>query len=204
MTVITKPKFFKNPQRQLPQEPYKPYTPQYQVKGIEPEYVDMGSTEHAPQQISVLRTQNKPQPASTIVPKNVPYAEMPAMTPASRMVLPNVGNNVEQAWHGALVSEEELAENELIDIESLQMESKVMPPPNFDSIHQPDELKLEIAVGDYLLMINAEVVAMGSQQDIEKIVEAIVFEGYGGIPQTDIDKLVVLQRKKIKAGVFVE
>jgi len=197
----TKQKYFSNPLRKQSEKPYTPYVPQYQLKGIEPMAFDNKTDTH--KHINVLTKQHKAQSASTIVPQNVEYAEVPVMTPAAHMIVPpNTGNNMEHSWHGALVSEDEIDDrfidnNEVVNLEDLQMESAVA------TTSPQSNNPFEVAIGECLLLIESEIVAIGSQQYIQDLVEMIVFGQHPEIPQMDIEKLIVLQRKEIKAGVFL-
>lgn len=97
----TKVKVYKNPERNRPAN-LKPYVPQYQLMGVEPEEY------HSPLSPGYASKFARPQP----LPKDNPRAPKPAVrrqpyakpTPSpvgrGRGLLPNVGNNVEQTWSG--------------------------------------------------------------------------------------------------------
>lgn len=97
----TKVKVYKNPERNRPAN-LKPYVPQYQLMGVEPEEY------HSPLAPGYASKFARPQP----LPKDNPRAPKPAVrrqpyakpTPSpigrGRGLLPNVGNNVEQTWSG--------------------------------------------------------------------------------------------------------
>jgi hypothetical protein len=92
-----KVKVYKNPARNV-SETYKPYVPQYQVRGIEPE-------EHKSSQSSILGMGVKPNPLpldNPRAPKSAirqPYAEATSSPVGrGRGPVPNVGNNMEHTW----------------------------------------------------------------------------------------------------------
>lgn len=89
-----KVKLIKNPDRNKPTA-HKPYVPQYQVHGVEPQEYH-GAV--VPNQ-QMVRPQPLPtdNPRARRAPVRQPYAEV-APSPIGRGPLPNVGNNVEQTW----------------------------------------------------------------------------------------------------------
>lgn len=98
-------KFYKNPQRGNVRK-FKPYVPQYVIRGLEPEAIASAmipetferaqTTRHAP-----VKVYDNPRtrPASMMGSSNVPFAEIPkGPSPIGLGPLPNVGNNVENTW----------------------------------------------------------------------------------------------------------
>jgi hypothetical protein len=88
-------KIYKNPDRNKGDN-FKPYTPQYQVHGVEPsEYrsavVPSGSPTAAPSTVN---------PRDKRAPMRQPYAPTATSSPVGRGrgPIPNVGNNMEQSW----------------------------------------------------------------------------------------------------------
>jgi hypothetical protein len=97
MSTNGKIKVYKNPARNRP-EALKPYVPQYQLRGVEPE--EYKSPIAPGYHIAVQRTPNSTD--STRGPRPAirqPYAEA-VNSPVGRGKgpLPNVGNNLEQTW----------------------------------------------------------------------------------------------------------
>src|ERR1035441_7845992 len=97
----TKVKVYKNPERNRPAD-FKPYVPQYQFRGLEPEEY------HSPLSPGYASKFAKPQPlpkdnprAPKLAVRRQPYAEpTPSPIGRGRGLLPNVGNNLEQTWSG--------------------------------------------------------------------------------------------------------
>jgi hypothetical protein len=88
-------KLIKNPDRNKPTA-YKPYVPQYQVHGKEPQEYQGGAVApgHQMTRPTSLPSDN---PRSKRVPLRQPYAEV-APSPIGRGPVPNVGNNMEHTW----------------------------------------------------------------------------------------------------------
>lgn len=88
-----KVKIYKNPERETT-ETYKPYVPQYQLRGIEPE-------EYRASVTGLTSKINLPSdnPRASKPPIRQPYAEI-AQSPIGRGKgpVPNVGNNMEHTW----------------------------------------------------------------------------------------------------------
>jgi len=86
-------KTYKNPERGKPVN-YKPYVPQYQAEGIEPEHyrgaVVPGGTQVARPSADNPRGSKRPA-------LRQPYAEATA-SPIGKGPVPNVGNNMEHTW----------------------------------------------------------------------------------------------------------
>jgi hypothetical protein len=94
-----KVKLYKNPERNRPTN-LKPYIPQYQLRGVEPE--EYNSPLSASYRIEAA---TKPQPLPKTNPRaprpmmRQPYAEaVPSPVGRGKGPLPNVGNNMEQTW----------------------------------------------------------------------------------------------------------
>lgn len=92
-----KVKVYKNPARNVT-ETYKPYIPQYQIRGMEPE-------EHKSPQASILGMGVKPNPLPLDNPRGPksavrqPYAEaVSSPVGRGRGPVPNIGNNMEHTW----------------------------------------------------------------------------------------------------------
>jgi hypothetical protein len=92
-----KVKLYRNPSRTQP-EPYKPYVPQYQVHGKEPQEYQGAIV---PGGIAVARPTALPSdnPRARRAPVRQPYAET-TVSPIGRGrgPVPNVGNNMEHSW----------------------------------------------------------------------------------------------------------
>lgn len=97
MSTNGKIKVYKNPARNRP-EALKPYVPQYQLRGVEPE--EYKSPVAPGYHIAVQRTPNNTDGIRGQRPAiRQPYAEaVPSPVGRGRGPLPNVGNNLEQTW----------------------------------------------------------------------------------------------------------
>lgn len=105
-------KLYKNPARKTELSEHKPYVPQYQLLGVDPEpYKSSTITPHTP----VILKGIPKEPLSTDNPRgrkvgmrNMPYAETTS-SPIGRGKgpVPNVGNNMEHTWSSV--------DNEIID-----------------------------------------------------------------------------------------
>lgn len=91
----TKLKIIPNPDRNT-QAPYKPYVPQYQVHGKDPQQYQGAETSG---DVKVARPQSLPtdNPRAKRAPLRQPYAEA-IDSPIGKGPPPNVGNNMEHTW----------------------------------------------------------------------------------------------------------
>src|SRR5512143_3135329 len=93
-----KVKLIRNPDRNKP-APYKPYVPQYQVHGKDPQEYQ-GAV--VPGGIKLARPSALPSdnPRSRRAPVRQPYADAGVTSPVGRGrgPVPNVGNNMEHTW----------------------------------------------------------------------------------------------------------
>ena len=96
MPTDKKVKVYKNPARNRP-ETVKPYVPQYQLLGREPEeYRSPLAPGYKP---GVVQTPQKNNPRDPRPAIRQPYAEaVTSPIGRGRGLLPNVGNNIEQTW----------------------------------------------------------------------------------------------------------
>jgi hypothetical protein len=114
-----KVKFYKNPSRNKPTD-LKPYVPQYQLLGIEPEEFH-GKTEAGTAPVLGKKAPlSKDNPRAPRPLMQQPYAApLPSPIGRGRGLLPNVGNNMEQTWSsvdGDIVDDINLDQNqEMLD-----------------------------------------------------------------------------------------
>lgn len=90
-----KVKLIRNPERTKPQE-FKPYVPQYQVHGVEPQEYH-GAVVPGGAQIARPSPLPNDNPRARRAPIRQPYAAA-TTSPIGRGPVPNVGNNMEHAW----------------------------------------------------------------------------------------------------------
>lgn len=106
MTTQTKTKYFRNPERNKPAETYKPYIPQYKLKGLHPiegMSAPLAETVPTPKVSAQIIAKQQPTQAqkervSYPITNNLPYAEVGS--PSFQGIMPNVGNNAETSWSG--------------------------------------------------------------------------------------------------------
>ncbi len=222
-------KFYKNPQReraQAQEAAYKPYVPQYQLRGLTPE--DFASTPgtqtmgtpkfNNKQGVLLIKgtpdmTQSQPvlrQDAP--IGRNVPFAEVAA--PAKHLGIPNVGNNIENTWAGIdgdIIDDIGLSEysgtrkmldnNDYVDIESMAMQTP--------SISVPEEIPspgIDLQDDEYLVAIDDTIIATGSLDMIQQEVRELIFGDHALCDgqQIPVEDIIVLKRIKIRVGVFVD
>ncbi len=130
----SKTKIYKNPDRKTTGN-YKPYIPQYQIEGVEPQYHG-GAVESS---IKIAKPTALPldNPRSKRAPFQQPYAEiMESPIGRGKGLVPNVGNNMEHTWSsvegGELVDDlvdpdhPMIDNNELVTNEALGYQQGVM------------------------------------------------------------------------------
>lgn len=219
-----KVKVYKNPDRSKG-APFKPYVPQYQLMGIEPEEFK-----------SAVVPPNYPQAKpSEVNPRTRPQFSVrqdyatPTPSPIGRGFgpIPNVGNNIEHTWSGVdkeivddlqsdidpnhpmidnneYVSEEALGQPTAAtqSLQSFMAESTVRS-------NDPDDLipiLQDLEEGSYLLLANGVAVCSGPLEDIQEQASALVFGEHdlcAGNP-IPVEDIVILKRAVIKFGLFLE
>lgn len=229
MSTKGKVKVYKNPARSKP-DAFKPYVPQYQVRGVEPQEYQSPLAPGYRTEVAKPSAENPRQPRVLI---RQPYAEAVASPIGrGRGPLPNVGNNMEQTWSsvdGEIVDDLPAAppdENPLVDNnEFVSNEALGLPPDGpliveYESDSEREENLEESEVldsmlyqalmhvneGDYLLLIKGQIVEAGSLEHIQEVTRALVFgehEEYQGNP-VPVDDILVIKKAKIEVGVFLE
>jgi hypothetical protein len=107
MSNTGKVKLYKNKARVNQPTSLKPYVPQYQLMGVEPEELHGKSEVSIPPIVNrISLPKDNPRAPRSLIQQ--PYAEtVPSPIGRGRGLLPNVGNNMEQTWSGV--------DNEIID-----------------------------------------------------------------------------------------
>lgn len=226
-----KVKFYKNPDRSE-QEHRKPYTPQYQLMGVDPE--EYKSSIAIGVQIPVDGAPSASDNPRTRKPGiRQPYAETTnSPIGRGRGPVPNVGNNMEHTWSSvdgdivddiALDSTHPMIDNndyvsaKALGLEELPALDEVVHPPSkkFAVQHKAivtpeiDEvlpILYALSEGDYLLLVNGVAVCSGFVSDIQEQARLLVFgehEMCDGNP-IPVDGIVVVKRIPIKVGLFLE
>lgn len=141
-------KVYKNPEREA-KENYKPYVPQYQLRGMEPE-------EHKSSTTTVIGIRPKTDlpsdnPRAPKPPIRQPYAEaVSSPVGRGRGPVPNVGNNMEHTWssvneeivddltgNSALDPDHEMIDNnEFVTAQALGLKEEL---PMLDEIAHPSQ-----------------------------------------------------------------
>lgn len=224
-----KVKTYKNRERDIASENYKPYVPQYQVLGVEPgEY----KSAVLPETAKVLAEPSENNPRGRKVAIRQPYAEsVPSPVGRGKGPIPNVGNNVEHTWssvNGEIIddfSDGQLDPNHpMVDnndfVSSASLGSQREEMPMLDEVQEPqpkvfaqssssDDLfpiVRDLEEGSYLLIVSGVPVCSGPKEEIENEAKALIFgehEICDGTPIPD-DDIVVLRRVLIKIGLFLE
>lgn len=206
-------KLYKNPARQKP-EPWKPYTPQYQLEGVDP--VEYKSSVVPPNvaQVKPVPTMDNPRV------RTQPYAEVvPSPVGIGRGPVPNIGNNMEHTWSGVDgqiiddVSEEyeTSPDHPMIDNNGFVTNEALRVPPDYfepQIVHEDDVAPVikDLDAGAYLLLIKGVPICSGPLEEIEDQARALIFgehELCDGEPVPE-DDLIVLKKLKLKVGVFLE
>ena len=220
-------KFYKNPARvdaQAQASAYKPYVPQYRLRGLEPE--DFTSNmEHKKFNTTNVPLMIKGTPdmfgGNANVPpsigRNVPFAEVPPA--AGNTNMPNVGNNVENTWAGLdgdVVDDLNMSDwsgtqhmidnNDYVDIENISTRPIPTPPQQEVVVSEQASTDLDLQDEQYLLAIDDAIIAIGSLEAIEKEVKDLVFGDHElcGGKQIPVEDIIVLKKLKIKMGVFID
>jgi len=230
MSSNGKIKVYKNPARNS-QENYKPYVPQYQLLGMEPEeYKNPLVPSYQGTVSQASPSQDNPRMTRPVIRQ--PYAEA-VTSPIGRGKgpIPNVGNNIEQTWasvDGDIVDDLSNVDgqsaivdnNEFVSAASLGLpEESVIKPPGkaFNFITEQDlsnpskdrELNIilnELEEDSYLLMVHGGVVCSGPLDYIQEQVRLLIFGEHEICQENPLstDDILVLKRIKIKVGVFLE
>lgn len=209
-------KFIPNSNRNIKGPAYKPYVPQYKLRGLEPQdFVGTKGekflTPHKPIVVKGTPDMSLCKPTFRGMPsaQNVPFAE--AVSTQQAFDIPNIGNNNENVWSGI--------DQFVIDDMGLDQNHQMIDNNNFVDIDAgtskvvsdaipTDVISNQIEMNDdeYLLAIEDNIIATGSRETIEEQVRQLVFGEHElcdgkQIPANDI---MVLKRLKIKVGVFLE
>lgn len=226
---MAKSNFFKNPQRAQTKK-FQPYTPQYVLRGLEPEVIASATvpetfervqtTRHAPV-VSYDNPRTRPTP--TVV-RNIPFAEIPSgPSPIGDGPLPNIGNNVENTWASVDgdvfddISEEAVSVRKLDPNQKMidnnfndprvykNTPSKLRPNSVYNKVVTPVSVK-HVTDFDYVLMVDGEVLSTGFLEEIQEEVRSLIYGEHYLCESANItpDDIIVLKKVKIKVGVFIE
>ena len=208
--------FYKNSARNVTTT-HKPYIPQYQVLGVEPE-------EYKSSKLSsnvAVAAPNSDNPRTKKIGIRQPYAEADYNTiMPNKNIMPNVGNNIEQAWSsidGDII--DDLEESQLINNDYVSDGSFGVPMvqeqqpyqkravPALHSKESPDLYSLvnDLEGGAYLLIVNGVPLCSGPLDEIQDQARALVFgehELSDGNP-IPVEDLIIIKRVPSKMGLFL-
>lgn len=230
MSTKSKVKVYKNPSRNKP-DTFKPYVPQYQVRGVEPEEY---KSPLAPGYQTEIAKPSSDNPRAPRVIIRQPYAEaVSSPIGRGRGPLPNVGNNMEQTWSSVdgeivddltetppdempMVDNNEYVSNEALGLSSnapLVVDEEEYESEDSEEIEYSADVNsslyqtlLRIEDGDYLLLIKGKIIEAGPLDHIREVTTALVFgehPEYQGNP-VPVDDILVIKKAKVEVGVFLE
>lgn len=216
-------KLYKNSGRAVASEAHKPYVPQYQLLGVEPEEYKSATL---PAGTTVAKS-NLDNPRLKRPMVRQPYAETSqSLIGAGKSVLPNVGNNMEQTWSsvdGDIVddlsdfnhSQKIIDNNDYVSDTALGVSELRRQPQLFEAASSrpskegnDDLLSVvqDLEEQSYLLIVNGVSLCSGPLSEIEDQARALVFGEHelcddNPVPLEDI---IILKRVSVKMGLFLE
>lgn len=213
-------KLYKNSGRTNSVDIPKPYVPQYQLLGVEPEeykspVLPTGTV------VSKANVENPRIKRSVI---RQPYAETTqSLIGVGKSTLPNVGNNMDQTWSsvdGEMIDDLEVVNDQVIDNNDYVSDAALRTP--FKHKEQPQKNEAapttpsnkgdllsvvqELEEKSYLLIVNGVSLCSGPLSEIEDQARALVFgehELCDGNP-VPLDDILIIKRVSIKMGLFLE
>lgn len=215
-----KVKLYKNAARNNVSTTHKPYVPQYQILGVEP---DEYKSAPLPSNVTVARSNvDNPRTKQIAIRKPVTtsYHTFNNQKDGS---IPNVGNNMDQTWssvNGDIIDnfdEVEYAQN-IIDNNEYISDDAFGQHTFKEQSHQhgtapssvdPEDLLTVVQDLDkqsYLLIVNGVCLCSGPMDDIQEQARALVFgehELCDGNP-IPVENLIILKKINIKMGLFLE
>jgi len=215
------PKLYKNPNRKDLDPNVGHNTPQYQKMGLTPEKVGGNALVG-----NVMVLQNKKPEVDnprTRVPtiRQQPYAE--SIPDKFANTIPNVGNSMDHTWSGIdgeIINDLEIDPNtKMIDnnsIVDLEGNYNEILNPAFqlnDSMGNTDTLNVQgldfilgVEEGQFILLVDDSVVAVGGKDQIVALASSLVFGEHDvceGNP-VPVDSISILKKMPIKIGLFLE
>lgn len=233
MSTDKKVKVYRNPARNRP-ETHKPYVPQYQLLGRDPEEYNspLAPGYQPPAPTKGPASLNNPRLPRPVVQQ--PYAEaVSSPVGRGRGLLPNVGNNMEQTWSsvdgevvddisGPVNSQQQMVDNnEFVSAASMGLpEETVLEEPVEESRSFLTQNELQTALSEdylsgvikelgedeHLLLVNGEAVCSGPVEMVQEQARLLIFGEHPeyGGNPVSVDDIIVIKRTKIKVGVFLE
>lgn len=215
-----KVKLYKNPARSNSVS-HKPYVPQYQVLGVEPQEYKSSTIPSN----TKIASSNVDNPRT----KNITLRqELPSNNTRHKVnsYLPNVGVNREQTWSsvdaeiiddldGSSLDHEFIDNNDYITNEALGIAAEHQPQlteVGRSADHQQKDVEDILCIlqdlenDSYLLIVNGVCLCSGPLNEIQEQARALVFgehELCEGNP-IDVENLIIIKKVTIKMGLFLE
>jgi hypothetical protein len=210
----SKVKLYKHPDRNK-ETIHKPYVPQYQLMGVEPEE---WKSSPVPTDTPVLQnSQDNPRLKNTGLRQDIKISG----SSSKNVSIPNVGQNRDYTWSGVdgdIVDDIEeidnqssmIDNNDYISDQALGLSDSVTIKQEKPKLQKTEEDILSVIENledkDYLLLVNDVVVCSGTLDKVEEQVKNLAFgehELCGGEP-IPVSDLIVLKKVPIKIGVFLD
>lgn len=212
-----KVKLYKNTARKT-STAYKPYVPQYQLMGIEPQEYKSATL---PSNARIVESNlDNPRVRQMDLQKPLEPSRQ------SNNYIPNVGNNMDQTWSGIdgdIIDDMEevnldhsmIDNNDFISEEFFKSYNHAQLPEHEYNKHTIIENKTDddfssivknLESNSYLLLINDVAICSGPLEDIQEQARALVFgehELCGGSP-IPVEDLIIMKKVSIKMGLFLE
>jgi hypothetical protein len=210
-------KLYKNPQR-ADAAAHKPYVPQYQVLGVEPEQIKS----HVVPEGTLVAKSNQDNPRTKSIGLRQPYGHpTPSPIGVGKGPMPNVGNNRDHTWSGVDEIIDDLEEvnlqatmidnNDYVTDSALGIDKSSIPQTKVKdkkSFSEEDLLSTlhNLPEQSYLLIVNDVVICSGDLKKVEEEAKDLVF---GDHPLCDgepipVENLFIVKKVSIKIGVFLE
>lgn len=208
-------KLYKNQERNMTYN-HKPYVPQYQILGVEPEEFKSSTVPDG----TLVATSNIGNPRLKGSVGRQPYAETPkSKIGVGKNVLPNVGNNMDQTWSsldGSIIDDFDSSTDQYIDNNDYVAETSLgiserNEQPNsgaarFESHENDDLLSALKDLEDYLLIVSGVAFCSGPLKEIEEQARLLVFgdhEYCDGNP-VSLEDIIIVKKVSVKMGLFLE
>ena len=207
-------KLYKNSARKR-EEAYSPYVPQWQQMGVEPS--------SQPQNTVISRSGKLHQ--TNYKPVMQPYANENTPAVGRNKPIPNVGNNIEQAWssidnrevfddlnYSQLSDNENLVDNnDYVTEQALGIENMRQPQVIGAAARNSDDDDINTIIqslsGDsYLLIVDDIPFCSGTKEDVESQASLLVFgehEYCDGQP-IEVERICILKKINLKVGLFID
>jgi hypothetical protein len=220
-----KVKLYKNASRNNVSTTHKPYVPQYQILGVEPEEYKSAPL---PSNVTVARSNVDNPRTKQITLRKSPADSYPTFNNHKENIIPNVGNNMDQTWSsidGDIIdnfeeveySQDFIDNNEYISDDAFGTHTLKEQPrisgavPSYTAPSSADPEDLLAVVQDldkqsYLLIVNGVCLCSGPIDEIQDQARALVFgehELCDGNP-IPVEDLIILKKINIKMGLFLE